>query len=580
MIYRPILLLLVFCAMCSTTSSQTKLKLASITVEGTINVEDAISHANIETQRSDFKQLDNFPFKGIAHPNFKNFRNVSIADLDMDGKVEIVVCLNETLFVLNSDASVQWSYELEGTSNFPPAIADLDNDGDLEIALQTYGVPSVGNVYLFDHQGNLQEGWPLNVDNHFFLNGITFANIEGNGNLEIIASERINSNSGRVHALTETGESINGDWPITINGTPAFTPSVGDIDNDGSTELITSTTTALYAIHSNGNIVDGFPVQEDGAKFSYQSPLLVDLDGDEKLEIVGSRHNDLPGTYVINSEGNYYGEWPFYDDIWTFAPPAVADIDFDGDYEVFFGRPFFSETEEGAIILGYDHEGNLLDGFPIMGSSGSEGVITIADVDNDGDMELITSSNIMIEGTGFIHAYHIETQEEVENFPIEVEGFTYLNGAFLSDVDNDGLLDLTSLSYQSKFNTSNPDSALVNVFNLEIPFDESTILFNGYKGSLDHTGLISKTVSGVYEKPHEAKINISPNPAQNLIHLNSDLVLTGFNYSVIDIDGRSMTSGILKSRNINIEALDHGVYILFVYSGSKPYTSKFIKILD
>ncbi len=556
---------------------QSQLLIVNLDENGKYQIEEKINASYEPETRSNFSQLEGFPFKSKAHPNFKNFRNVSIADLDDDSKQEIIFCTNETLYALNSDGTISWSLDLDGTSNFPPAIADLDNDGDLEIVVQTYGVPATGNVYLIDHLGNIEEGWPFNIDDHFFLNGVTLEDVNNDGLKEIIASERISSSSGRLHALDLTASTVNDNWPISIPGTPAFTPSVGDIDNDGSPEVITSTTTALYVFNNTGELLEGFPFEEEGAKFSYQSPLLVDLDLDEKLEIIGARHNDRPGTYVLNSAAQYLDGWPKDDEIWTFATPAVADIDGDEAYEIFFARPYFGDLPEG-VIEGFEVNGESLDGFPVIDLAGSEGLVAVADIDNDGDYEVITSSKAASpEGRGFINAYHIEDQTYVSNFPIQVEGFTFLNGAFLSDVNDDGQLDLTALSYQLKFDASNPDSAFINVFNLEVPYDEDKILFNGYKGSLDHSGVVRKVLSKSSDIALWQDLEIYPNPVKSTLHINSKFPLMQNTYSILNTKGQQVIKGKFNGNSLDLSSLTPGLYILSISSGDHTEIVRFIK---
>ncbi len=400
----------------------------------------------------------------------------------------------------------------------------------------------------------------MNIDNNFFINGITIANLDGIGNLEIIASERISSTEGRIHALGLNAESISMHWPVTIPGTPAFTPSVGEINNDQVVDLVTSTTTALYAFDATGGILPGFPVTEDGAKFSYQSPILADLDGNDKREIITARHNDAPGTVVVNSAGEYHGQWPDYDNGWTFATPAVVDIDGDQQYEIFYPRPFISETNPSDVVLAYTNQGFPIEDFRIIDLIGSEGILAIADIDNDSDYEIITASNGAVGGMGMINAYHFENGNAVSNFPIFVEGFTLLNGASLGDIDKDGLLDLTALSYQLKFNSSSPDSAFVNAFDLGVPYDENTILWNGYKNSNSHDGKINRLVTNVSEEAKLLEV-IYPNPATSRIYLRNFSWVDG-EYMIYKMDGKMLRSGAINSGEIDLEGLPSGLHLL------------------
>lgn len=516
--------------------------------------------------RSDFKLLDGFPVVQKAHPSFKNFRNVSLADTNNDGHQEILVCMNETLYCIDYQGAIMWQSELVGTSNFPPAISDLDNDGFVEIAVQTYTVPQDGRVYLFDHLGNVQSGWPVSMNNHFFLNAVTFADMNQDGMEEIIACERVSSTEGHVHVLDMEASSIGAQWPITLNGTPAFTPSVTDLNQDQSMELITSSTSELYIFNENGDILPDYPISEEGKRFSYQSPLVFNNSKSDEYVIVGARHGDNPDYYMLNQSAEYEPGWPIADQNWNYATPAVADIDVDGDMELFYGRPFVSETTEGDILLGFDEEGNTLEGFPITGFAGSEGLITIADVNNDGEMDLLTSSKITVGEEGFIHAYKISTGEELEGFPIRVPGYTFLNGAYLGDVNGDEFLDLTALSYQLKFDNASPDSAYVSVFDLQVPYDKNKILFNGYKGANHHRGSIVELISNT--NPIESKKSDRFLLKQNLVRdilevqVNDNFKLDGIAFRIINTNSQVVKSGLLESEFISIRSLNSGQYYI------------------
>ena len=69
-------------------------------------------------------------------------------------------------------------------------------------------------------------------------------------------------------------------WPVTLPNVPAVTPSMGDIDQDGSPDIVVNSTREIYAFDLQGNVKSGWPFGNSLTKFSFQSPILADLEGD------------------------------------------------------------------------------------------------------------------------------------------------------------------------------------------------------------------------------------------------------------------------------------------------------------
>jgi len=442
---------------------------------------------------SKYSQLPGFPVKVGAHPNFKNMRGVTLADIDGDGADEILVGSYGVLRVLKGDGTLLWSKNLTGTAIYPPSVADLDGNGTLGIVQVTGGVPNNGRVYLLDVNGNDHPGWPVSFSNHWILCAPTIADVSGDGFKEIIVQTRTSNN---LHVLKLDGTPLNENWPLTLDGIPAITASVADIDNDGEMEIITGISDGtLYALDINAQAKPGFPVPTDDYKFSYQSPVLVDLDGNNQLSIVGSTHGDLPKFYARNSDGTYRTGWPVPvpDNSWTYSPPTVVDIDGTGNYKIFMSRPISEQPE--PVVFGFNADGSLMDNYPIVKSGGLEGFISVADIDGDGQQNLIFGSNLKIEDKGFIHAYNIDGTGELDGFPLRPFGFTFMNGVNLGDVNGDGMLDLVAFSYEQNFSVS--DSAFVNVYDLQVPVSQANVLWGTYKGSNDRAGFVHTAVVSV-----------------------------------------------------------------------------------
>ncbi len=439
-----------------------------------------------------YGQLPGWPKKVVASPNFKNFRGLTLVDLTGNGTDDILVAGHNRLQAFSGDGSLLWSKTLTGTAIYPPSVADMDGSGTMRIVQVTGGVPNNGRVYLMDLEGNDQPGWPLSFENHWIICAPVLADISGNGVREIIVQTRTSDN---LHVLKTDGTPLNDNWPVNLGGTPAITPSVADIDNNGSVEIVTAISNGtLYAFDGNGNAKTGFPVPSDNYGFSYQSPLLVDFDGADMLSIVGSTHGNVPKFYARDHIGDYRAGWPVAvpENYWTYSPPTIVDFDGDNNFSIFMSRP--TGENELPMLYGFHPDGSQIDHFPIIKSGGLEGFISIADINGNGAHDLVFGSNLKVDGQGFIHAWSKTGQGQLPGFPLRPVGFTFMNGANLGDVNGDGMLNLVALSYELNFDPA--DSTFINVYNLQIPVEQADVLYGTYKGSNDRSGFVPRSVQG------------------------------------------------------------------------------------
>ena len=75
-----------------------------------VEVDNSINKASV------LVQLPGFPKKMGASPNFKNFRGVTLADIDQDGQDEILAASYNRLNVYKGDGSLLWQKNLTGTA--------------------------------------------------------------------------------------------------------------------------------------------------------------------------------------------------------------------------------------------------------------------------------------------------------------------------------------------------------------------------------------------------------------------------------------------------------------------------------
>lgn len=568
----------------SIANAQQQGRKASLNEDGTISVETITlpENYNKPEQAQDFDLV--WQYGEPASPNLKNTRGVTLADINNDGVDEILYGIWNTLYVLKGDGTVLWTKPVSGTILLPPTVVDLDNDGNLEIIVNTGGVPAAGRVYLLDNNGEDLPGWPLNFDDHWMINAPAVADLDDDGILDIVTGERVSGTQGFVHALKIDGTPINSNWPVEVSATPAFTPSIGDVNNDGSPNVVIAASSGgMYIFDTQGQLLPGFPVVDPNVKYSYQSPILADLEGDDYLEIIGSNHGDSPGFYVMDHDGNYKAGWPIALDGWTYSPATVLDVDNDGTFEIFMSDRNTSSTPgtELPVIYGLDPDGNNLPNFPINKYGGTEGVLSIADVNNDGILDIIFPSIMTdAEGMGYIHAYSLDGSGEIDGFPIRTRGFTFLNGAVLGDVDNDGMLDLTANSYTQTFGAG-VDSTFVSVHNLNVPYNPETIKRNGYKGDNTRAGLVELDPAvGVADFEAEQNINIFPNPSEGMLAFRIPSAIQNAEVKVYSVDGKlvfSEETDLETTSSYNLKHLNSGLYFVSISDGKHTSIAKWIK---
>lgn len=536
-----------------------------------INIAD-----NTSRSAPDIKLREGYPVIFAADPVFKNFRNVSLADLDGDGADEIIFGVADKFFVYRAD-TLWWSRQLSGLARFPAAIGDLENDGIEDLVVLTGFNDDPGQIYAFNSRGIDKPGWPRDFDGRWLISSPALADIDGDSRLEIICSD-LESGFGNVHLLRSDGNSYSGNWPVTLPNVPAVTPSVGDIDGDGDPEVIIASTREIYAFNLLGNVKEGWPFNNGVTKFSFQSPILTDLEGDGLLETMIEGHGDWPLYLNLDVTGQHKEGWPkpVPQGQWTFHTPTV--IQFEGSPVILTGRPI-SDNAAKPMLFAWRPDGSLLDGFPIVKTGGLEGLITVADIDQDHQPEIIFPSNMIDSlGHGFIHAYELDGSGEVPGFPLKPYGWTFLNGATLGDVDGDGLLDLAVLTYTENEGSAH-DSAMLYVYETDAPASDESVLWGTYKGNNLRNGNIVLGLATSRTIQEAPQIKLFPNPTPDYLSIESDYSLHSLEIYTSTGHKISSYTNLSFRKTIDFTMLPVGVYLIKINSqGGQVQLHKIIKV--
>jgi hypothetical protein len=339
---------------------------------------------------------------------------IAVADINNNGSLEIVVGRNDDqVTVYNSAGGVVWTRNPFGDGEVRTlAVEDLEQDSQLEVVVGRASGGDTRQVNVYEPNGSVRPGWPARRDGEpgygwgMYNENITIADLNGDGQKEIFAP----TDTHYITALNPSG----GQLPAnSIYGAGEVWSQVGvhvlqEIDLQGYADC-------------NENPPAPLP-RRLRPNFANSAPAVADVDGDGTRELI------VPGDVYDCDAGDPEGD--------LYYLPWILKLD----------RTRWSGSGFNWTVLPTPEPGSgpLSQNYDVIENAVMNAVV--ADLDGDGRQEILYPSY-----DGRVHAYWLDkTEHGAWPYDVPGSGIRFASEPAVADLDNDGKAEVIFTSWPEK----------------------------------------------------------------------------------------------------------------------------------
>src|ERR1051326_1532637 len=171
------------------------------------------------------------------------FGNAAIADVDNDGKPEIIFSCywgDSNIYVLNAeDGTLLWKRNMNGCNDAAPLVFDVDNDGQKDVLLGSSCDPVL--TCFNGSNGAIKWQTPFGGTD----SPLSIGNIDGYPQIELLVGDF----AGNLDCYNVQNGTLK--WQITVDANAAIeaSPALVDVNNDMHPDIIVNT----WAYVGNGD---------------------------------------------------------------------------------------------------------------------------------------------------------------------------------------------------------------------------------------------------------------------------------------------------------------------------------------
>jgi len=354
-------------------------------------------------------------------------------------------CLTFSLFIINiSQAQFGPQQVISTDALFPRkvAVGDMDGNGTLDVLS---AARATNELAWYSNETGIGDFGSLRlISESSENNAIVPGDLDGDGDLDIVASSADGDIVFWQENIDGLGNFGSQQFIATLNG--AFDIALADIDNDEDLDII-SGSFVLQILNIHRNMGDGTfspPVQIGHANGRGIATADLDLDNDLDIIVTATGSSSIVGWYE-NLDG--LGTYSSYNSVGNVTVPSsttdvfVKDIDQDGYPDI-----CISSNDSNFSLAWFRNINGSGDfsGFNIIESHDSNnGSVFLEDLDNDSDNDVLTTTNDNARVSWY------ENLDGLGNFGSQQTITTNAISArhvIAADLDNDGDMDVISAS--------------------------------------------------------------------------------------------------------------------------------------
>ena len=361
--------------------------------------------------------------------NDTTITSVVAGDVDSDGSPEIVTggyYYDDTRKVaqlavwngstLELERVTTW-YWTGNTTITSVAIGDVDSDGETEIVTAGCyhdGVRKVAQLAIWN-------GTTLSLENvtvwywvgDTCINSVAIGDIDHDGTTEVITAGYYHDGTSNVAQLAVwNGQTLSLEritvW-YWVGETPITSVAIGDVDGDALIEIVTggyyyddTREVAQLAVWNGSTLeLEGVTAWYWVGDTRINSVAVGDVDGDGSAEIItgGYYHSGVKIAQLATWDGatlsleNVTG-WSWIGDT-RINSVAIGDVDGDGSVEIVTGGSYHDGTYDSAQLVVWDGSDLTLETVTAWRWVGDTRInsVAVGDVDGDGDIEIVTGGS-------------------------------------------------------------------------------------------------------------------------------------------------------------------------------------------